>query len=292
MLSYYRSQHDNQSWLAALTAILDTSALLLAAVEGADPYQARLTFAMARHASWTWRWSSRSPPMSRRPGPAARGRLRRLREALRAAGLELRDGRGGGRQLAELRGLYEPFVDALARHFLLALPPVLPETTAGGQLADQRPWMRRSRGLGGLTAVALGHARPPAAGCRRGRRRGAGLPQHPSPDAQAIHGLAGSVQTIRTQMDAQDPDWEKVQQAGEKFVALAETLAKKSPRHGGEESWRRFLDQHMADARAMADAAQARDPVPLRAAHRRIAESCKSCHEAHRFRPGSGDSPE
>ena len=48
---------------------------------------------------------------------------------------------------------------------------------------------------------------------------------------------------IRTQMDAQVPDWEKVQQAGEKFVALAETLAKKTPRHGGEESWRHFLDR-------------------------------------------------
>ena len=83
---------------------------------------------------------------------------------------------------------------------------------------------------------------------------------------------------IRTQFDAQDPDWQKAQEAGEKFVALAETLAKKTPRHGGEESWRRFINGHMMDARAMADAAEARDPVPLRAAHRRIAESCKTCH--------------
>ena len=29
MLSYYRSQHDNQSWLAALTVVLDSSALVL-----------------------------------------------------------------------------------------------------------------------------------------------------------------------------------------------------------------------------------------------------------------------
>ena len=34
VLSYYRSQHDNQSWLAALTAILDTCALLLARCTG------------------------------------------------------------------------------------------------------------------------------------------------------------------------------------------------------------------------------------------------------------------
>ena len=36
VLSYYRSQHDNQSWLAALTAMLDASALLVtgAAADG------------------------------------------------------------------------------------------------------------------------------------------------------------------------------------------------------------------------------------------------------------------
>ncbi len=51
VVSYYRSQHDNQSWIAALTMILDTSALLIAAIDGPDVYQARLTFAMARHAA-------------------------------------------------------------------------------------------------------------------------------------------------------------------------------------------------------------------------------------------------
>ena len=50
VLSYYRSQHDNQSWLAALTAVLDTCSLLIAGVKGVDPYQAQMTFAMARHA--------------------------------------------------------------------------------------------------------------------------------------------------------------------------------------------------------------------------------------------------
>ena len=33
VLSFYRSQHDNQSWLAALTAMLDVSALVLTGVD-------------------------------------------------------------------------------------------------------------------------------------------------------------------------------------------------------------------------------------------------------------------
>src|ERR1700728_2353256 len=51
VLSYFRSQHDNQSWLAALTCMLDTSAVLMAEVKRCDPYRAQLTFAMARHAA-------------------------------------------------------------------------------------------------------------------------------------------------------------------------------------------------------------------------------------------------
>ena len=45
MLGFYRSQHDNQSWLGALTTILDSCTLLLAGVKGANLYQSQLTFA-------------------------------------------------------------------------------------------------------------------------------------------------------------------------------------------------------------------------------------------------------
>ncbi len=49
LLCYFRSQHDNQSWLSAVTAILDTCAVLLSIVDCSACRQARLTFAMARH---------------------------------------------------------------------------------------------------------------------------------------------------------------------------------------------------------------------------------------------------
>ena len=49
ILCYYRSQHDNQSWLSALTAVLDACALLIAAVNGPTQRQAQLTFAVGRH---------------------------------------------------------------------------------------------------------------------------------------------------------------------------------------------------------------------------------------------------
>src|SRR3984893_7247144 len=50
LLCYYRSQHDTQSWLAALVSILDTCALLISLIEGTPSRQAQLNVVMARHA--------------------------------------------------------------------------------------------------------------------------------------------------------------------------------------------------------------------------------------------------
>jgi len=50
VLCYFRSQHDNQSWLSALVAVLDASALLIAGVDGHCKRQAQLTYAICRHA--------------------------------------------------------------------------------------------------------------------------------------------------------------------------------------------------------------------------------------------------
>src|SRR5271156_5631385 len=50
VLAYFRSQHDNQSWVASLTSILDTCALVIVGIDGACEKQAELTFAIARHA--------------------------------------------------------------------------------------------------------------------------------------------------------------------------------------------------------------------------------------------------
>ena len=122
VLSYFRSQHDNQSWLAALTTILDTSALVMVGVEGACARQAELTFAMARHAV-----VDLAQVLRRRPQPAARDRLprtelRRLRVALAAGAVVLDDSDAAADKLAELRKMYEPYVIALADHLVMPLP--------------------------------------------------------------------------------------------------------------------------------------------------------------------------
>ncbi len=152
VLSYYRSQHDNQSWVAALTTILDTSALLIAGVDGPDGHQARLTFAMARHAAVDLGLVFSQPPLP--PEPERLADFSRLRESLRGAGLALRDGPATATALAELRGLYEPFVNALAAYFEFALPPFLPEKPPVDNWQTSA-WMRRSPDLSGLRGAPV-----------------------------------------------------------------------------------------------------------------------------------------
>jgi hypothetical protein len=152
MLSFYRSQHENQSWVGALTAILDTSALLIAGVDGPDRYQARLTFAMARHAAVDLALVFQTRPRPR-PDRLPEADLARLWASLGAAGLAVRDQPAAAKALAELRGLYEPFVNALAALFLFTLPPFQPDRPPVDNWQTSA-WMKRSPGLGSLAAAA------------------------------------------------------------------------------------------------------------------------------------------
>jgi hypothetical protein len=121
LLCLFRSQHTSQSWLSALTAILDTCALLIASVQEHSARQAQLTFAMARHAL-----VDLSQILSQKPGAAQEDRLpadqyASIYDKLCSAGVRVcRDAQSGAR-LNELRQLYEGYAEALSRY--LVLPP-------------------------------------------------------------------------------------------------------------------------------------------------------------------------
>jgi Ion channel len=146
VLSYYRSQHDNQSWLAALTAILDSCALLLATAPAKCSYQAQLTFAMSRHAAVDLALVFDTPPLPAEPDRLPNDAWLRLLHQLREAGLQPRDGAIVEAKLAELRGMYEPFVNALAHYFCFPLPPIFTEKTSVDNWQTSA-WTRRTASL-------------------------------------------------------------------------------------------------------------------------------------------------
>ena len=122
VLALFRSQHINQSWLGALTTILDVSALTIVGIDGIPSNQARLTFAMARHAV-----VDLAQVVGARYRPDAPDRLppqdlANLRQTLGASALQLRQGEEAEGKLLALRSMYEPYVQAMAERLLLTLP--------------------------------------------------------------------------------------------------------------------------------------------------------------------------
>jgi Ion channel len=181
VLAYYRSQHEEQSWVAGLTVILDACALVLACAGGgilvtaedadtqwsttvADELaeQAAFTFAMARHAAIDLAQFFRTPRprIARADGRLSPAEHARLRDLLTTVGIKSGAGQGGEdssggeievrlKELHVLRALYEPYIEGLAEFLLMALPPWAPEP---GALDD---WQTTADGATAPSVTAL-----------------------------------------------------------------------------------------------------------------------------------------
>ena len=123
LLCYFRSQHNNQSWLSALTAILDTSALLIAGVRGLEARQAQLTFAMARHALVDLAQIFHLAPVANAPDRLPGEHCSRLFDMLCQEGVKVCGDVKSIERLREMRGLYEGYAEALSDHLDMPLPP-------------------------------------------------------------------------------------------------------------------------------------------------------------------------
>ena len=126
-LAYFRSHHENQSWLGALTTILDTSALLCSILEGGSRRQAWMTFAIARHAVFDLATVFGVSPAEPDPDRLPPADFPKLTSVLTASGFKLRAAADAHECLSEFRRMYEPYAFSLARYFCLDLPPWIGE---------------------------------------------------------------------------------------------------------------------------------------------------------------------
>ena len=122
VLCYFRSQHDNQSWLAAFTTVLDVSALIAAYGTGAAKWQAQLTFAISRHAvvdlAEVLRVSPVHPKLERLPPED----VAQVRSLLVECGASSKSTDSGDVKLIELRKMYEPYLNGMSLRLLMPLP--------------------------------------------------------------------------------------------------------------------------------------------------------------------------
>jgi hypothetical protein len=146
VLAYFRSQHDNQSWLGALNTILDVCAVVIAGIEGLPPWQARLTFAMARHTVVDLAQIVNAPPRAPDPDRLPAEEAAHFKAVLSGAGIALTNPAAFDAKLAQLRRMYEPYVFALARHLLIN-PAAWMRVPGAVDNWRTSAWERRSTGL-------------------------------------------------------------------------------------------------------------------------------------------------
>ncbi len=128
ILAYYRSQHDDSSWLKSLTAVLDCCVLIEHVMVGDEPwmrglrYQARNTFAMGRHVLVDVAYILDEAPTQDNGTRLRAGETEFLVSLLHAAGLKTVDVVAADSELQKGRITYEPFARSLAKELRVDLP--------------------------------------------------------------------------------------------------------------------------------------------------------------------------
>ncbi|MDE3111593.1 MAG: hypothetical protein KGK34_01470 [Chloroflexota bacterium] len=119
VLAYFRSTHDNESWVSAIGAMLDAATLVATTVDGGPRGSARMLWSAGDHLVEDLARSfgfaaTEDVGIERAEFDAARARLAR-------AGYRLREADASWSAFGEMRAAYATRLNALARHF--ATPP-------------------------------------------------------------------------------------------------------------------------------------------------------------------------
>jgi hypothetical protein len=144
VLCFFRSQHDNQSWLAALTTILDVCSLLIAYADGEAKWQAQLTFATARHAVADLAEILRVKPQPLEMDRLPPDDLPIVRDLLLKCGVPNCTS-SGDVKLLQLRAMYEPNLAGLSKLLLMPIPtwgvhlPIHTAPTMWERITSQEP---------------------------------------------------------------------------------------------------------------------------------------------------------
>jgi hypothetical protein len=112
LLAFFRSPHDNTSWVTSLGAVLDAAALVLSTVDDETCSEdAEMLYATGTHAIEDLFYYFRLPE---RPGVIERAEFDQVLDDLRAAGVPLKSADEAWKAFSELRAVYGGRLNALA----------------------------------------------------------------------------------------------------------------------------------------------------------------------------------
>ena len=140
MLSFYRSQHANQNWLAALVMV---------GVDDIPAFQAKMTFAMSRLAMIELCRVFHLSPISHPEDRIGHQGFEALNSEISGTGLAWPHPADAEGKIAE-DATYEPFLQALANYLIIDLPGIAPTGESANRLDN---WQRSVRGRSAKSLV-------------------------------------------------------------------------------------------------------------------------------------------
>ncbi|HTX58736.1 MAG TPA: ion channel [Verrucomicrobiae bacterium] len=118
-LAFFRSSHDNESWIGTLGCLLDAAVLVMTTLDGPPSGEARLFFNIGRHATGDLaRYFSLAPRETR----VERAEFERACDRLERAGYALQPREEAWERFSNLRSSYAGELNALAHFF--SIPPL------------------------------------------------------------------------------------------------------------------------------------------------------------------------
>jgi hypothetical protein len=121
MLAFFRSSHDDQSWIGTLGTLLDAATLMMTTLTGIRDGQARIFYNVGRHATGDLARYFRVDIEQENVG-IEREEFDHACDRLATAGYRLRERDEAWAQFAHLRSSYAPHLNALAKFF--EIPPL------------------------------------------------------------------------------------------------------------------------------------------------------------------------
>ena len=100
---------------------------------------------------------------------------------------------------------------------------------------------------------------------------------------QKLHKGANSpLAKLKTALKSNSPDWKSIQDSSKDFVILGASLSKNDPPQGEKANYKKLAEAYYANAKAMDDAARAKNKQACQTAFQKVSTSCMACHKAHR----------
>jgi hypothetical protein len=141
--------------------------------------------------------------------------------------------------------------------------------------------------LSGLPAGCSKTSRPTAAPAGGAVATG-GVPTIHDIMEQVNRRKGGLHSEVGEALQAPSVDWASVEPKTKNYAALADFLGKNDPPRGDKASWESLTKAYAADAQALHAATEKKDKDAALAAHQKLSDSCKGCHDSHRQMRGKG----